>query len=72
MITTNTGTTAAQVRKNRYEAHKEAARQEAIEWQQWQSGQALSYYDLLQYSYYFEKLGRRYGLIREFHENGII
>lgn len=72
MITTNTGTTAATVRTNNYAARKAAARQKAIEYINEQSEQAQSYFDVWQKSAHFEKLGRRYGLLREFRENAII
>jgi len=44
----------------------------AIEYQQWASEQDLSYGELVRYNHYFERLGRRFGLIKEFRENGII
>lgn len=51
---------------------KEEARDEAIEWQNWASNQNLSYGELAQYQNYFTKLARKFGLLREFKENGII
>lgn len=56
-----------------YRERKERARQEAIEWQ-------LSLSDFGNYSYlelsnwyeHFYQLGKRYGLLKEFRENGII
>ena len=56
-----------------YRERKEKARQEAIEWQ-------LSLSDFGNYSYlelsnwyeHFYQLGKRYGLLKEFRENGII
>jgi hypothetical protein len=74
----NNGTTAAKVnngsKKNRksYAELKEAARQQAIEWQDWLSDHSVSYGGLAIASEYFENLGRRYGLIQEFRENAII
>lgn len=32
----------------------------------------LSYGEILAYQTYFEKVGKRYGLLREFKENGIL
>lgn len=51
---------------------KEEARQRAIEWQHWQSKRAMSYAEAAEWAAYFEKLGRKYGLLREYRENGII
>lgn len=44
----------------------------AIDWQNWQSRQALSYAQLLSYQQYFEALGEKFNLTDEFRENGII
>lgn len=55
-----------------YEKHKQAARQAAIEWQHETSETALSYSELAAASAHFEKLARRFGLVREFRENAII
>ena len=54
-----------------YQEKKEAARQEAIDWQYWASEQNLSYGELADYAAHFERLGRRYGLLQEFRENAI-
>jgi hypothetical protein len=51
---------------------KEEARQYAINWQAWQSKQSLSYYELYKWQEYFERLGRKLGLLREFKREGII
>lgn len=58
--------------KKTYSDRKEAARQEAIDWQYWQAEQSLSYGEMAEYAAHFEQLGRRYGLIQEFRENAII
>ena len=55
-----------------YQKRKEAARQEAIDWQNEAARLTLSYEGLAIATAHFEKLGRRYGLLREFRENGII
>lgn len=55
-----------------YKYRKETARCKAIEWQLKMSDKNLSYSELAHYSYYFAKLGKRYGLIKEFKENGIL
>lgn len=51
---------------------KDEAIAQAIEWQNWQSEQSLSYGELAEYSHHFERTGRKYGLLDEFRENGII
>lgn len=61
--------------KKWYEKCKEEARQEAIEWQTLyfsEDAPDLSYGELADYYAYFEALGRRFGLLEEFKENGII
>ena len=51
---------------------KQDARDIAIQWQQWQAEQALSWDDMAFYEDYFYRLARKNGLIKEFRENGII
>lgn len=55
-----------------YERNKEHARAEAKLWQYETAEQSLSCGDLVEAQQYFEKLARRFGLVREFRENGII
>lgn len=55
-----------------YQELKAAARQKAITWQNEFSENNYSYGELNYYQNYFEKLAKRYGLIKEFRENGII
>lgn len=57
---------------NKYQQAKERARQAAINIQQHFSENSYFMSDLAYFSAYFEKLGKRYGLIKEFRENGII
>lgn len=57
--------------KKTYQERKEAARQQAIDWQLWASEQSLSYGELEDWMEHFERLGRRYGLLQEFRENAI-
>ena len=57
---------------NKYQIGKEKARQEAIDWQLEVSQRNVSYVELGEATDYFEHLGRRYGLLREFRENGIL
>lgn len=56
-----------------YQKRKEAVRQEAIEWQykQCESEEDMSYLELYEIGNHFYVLGKRYGLLREFRENGI-
>lgn len=48
------------------------ARQMAIDWQNWQSQESLSYGELSEWQEYFEGLGKKFNLTEEFKENGII
>lgn len=57
---------------SKYAEKKEQVRQEAIDWQNDFCNHNYSYGELAFYSDYFEKMGRRYGLIKEFRENAII
>lgn len=54
-----------------YAERKEKARNEAIEWSFWTGENPLSYEGLAIACDYFYKLGKRYGLLKEFRENGI-
>lgn len=55
-----------------YQERKEEARDRAIEWQREAGKRCLSYGELAEAGAYFLKLAKRYGLIKEFKENGII
>ena len=57
---------------NTYQRRKEQARQKAIAWQNDFGSKAHTGWDLVDAYAYFSKLGKRYGLTREFTENGII
>ena len=57
--------------KTTYETKKEMTRQEAIDWQNDFCNHNYSYGELAEFGEHFEKLGRRYGLLKEFRENGI-
>ena len=59
-------------RLNDYQARKEDARQQAIDWQSESSELNLSYGGLAIAQDYFNRLGKRYGLLKEFREEGII
>ena len=59
-------------KKLSYAERKEKARQETIAWQHDYAQHDYSWGELAEFSDHFTKLGKRYGLLREFHENGII
>lgn len=45
--------------------------QEAIDWQIYASENTMYMSELAEWGDYFHKLGKRYGLLTEFRENGI-
>lgn len=55
-----------------YAEYKDEARQAAIDWQASAGTVPLSWGELATIGAEFERLARRYGLIKEFRENGII
>ena len=57
--------------KTTYASNKAVARQEAIDWQNDFDNHNYSYGELAEAAEHFEKLGKRYGLLKEFRENGI-
>ena len=57
---------------NTYQKRKEDARQQALEWQANFAEIPQGWLDIMQAGEYFDKLARRYGLVKEFRENGII
>ena len=57
---------------NKYQKGKEKTRNEAIDWQADFANHNYSYGELTYFSHYFETKARRYGLVKEFKENGII
>lgn len=56
---------------NTYQKMKAKVREEAIEWQLDFCNHNYYMSELIEFAAYFEKLGRRYGLLTEFRENGI-
>ena len=54
-----------------YQKRKAKLIEQAIEWQSNFADSNYSYEECICYGNYFKKLGRRYGLLREFRENGI-
>lgn len=57
---------------NKYQSGKEQAREKAIYWQNVISNNVLDWQSIISFGVYFEKLAKRFGLVREFKENGII
>ena len=57
---------------NKYQEGKEKARQEAIDFQIYCDKADYCYGDLILEQQHFSELAKRYGLIKEFRENGII
>ena len=57
---------------NNYQKKKGQAIQAAQEWQQETSNTAQTYGEIYEAQKHFEKIARRYGLIKEFKENGIL
>ena len=56
---------------NTYQERKAAAREIAVNWQCENMDYQYSYEGLIILQEYFYKLGKRYGLLTEFRENGI-
>jgi isocitrate lyase len=56
---------------SKYEMRKERARQVAIDWQNDFENHDYSWSEIADATAYFTKLARRFGLTREFIENGI-
>lgn len=54
-----------------YREKKAKIRAEAIRWQAEFSEHNYSYSELADWQAYFEKMGKRYGLLTEFKENAI-
>lgn len=57
---------------NKYQKGKEKTRNEAIDWQADFANHNYSCGELAHFSDCFETKARRYGLVKEFRENGII
>ena len=55
----------------KYSIRKAAARDEAIDWQYEIADKNISYSELAEAGERFYKIGKRYGLLREFRENAI-
>lgn len=59
------------MKRNYYNRLKEAARHAAIEWQHTSCDEPISWSEFAEVCKRFYKLGKRYGLLKEFRENGI-
>jgi hypothetical protein len=57
---------------SKYQRARERIRNMAIEWQNDFENHDYSYGDLIYWEDYFRGLAKKYGLVREFEENGII
>lgn len=57
---------------NRYQRGKNAARERAIAWQVNSAEWSPSWGEIAAQQRQLEQLARRYGLLREFRENGVI
>lgn len=57
---------------NKYQENKNRIIEEAKQWQYESADKDYSYGELAEYYSYFEAQAKRYGLIKEFKENGII
>lgn len=57
---------------NTYQRGKNAAREQAIAWQADFSDRSPSWGEITAEQRQLEQLARRYGLVREFRENGIL
>lgn len=55
-----------------YAERKNAAREKAMRYQNTITEFNLSWGEMAEWQAMFERLGKRYGLLREFRENGII
>ena len=57
---------------NTYQKNKTRAKQNAIAWLLSMAITAPTWGEIAESQAYFEKIGKRYGLLKEFRENGII
>ena len=56
-----------------YEKNKNKIRQQAIDWlASFSEGKTYYWSEMAEASDYFEKMGRRYGLLQEFRDNGVV
>lgn len=55
----------------KYSERKAEIRNQAIEWQNEFAEHDYSYTEIAEWQDHFYRLGKRYGLLKEFHENAI-
>lgn len=60
------------MKANKYQLGKARARDAAFMWQFRTAEEPTNWDELATATAFFERLGRRFGLLREFRENGII
>lgn len=60
------------IKGKNYTERKEAAAQLAKDWQNYFAGLSWSYGEIAEIETFFEKIGKRFGLLKEFRENCII
>lgn len=51
---------------------EEEARDFAIEWQKWSGENSMYYSEMMEWAEFFTELGKKFNLMKEFEENGII
>ena len=57
--------------RTEYRRRQEQIRNEAIAWQTEFADKSWSMDEIVEQQAYFHRLGRRFGLLREFHENAV-
>lgn len=57
---------------NKYQIKKAEIEYQAINWQTNFANNNYTWGELAAWGEYFEKMGKKYGLLKEFRENGII
>ena len=55
-----------------YKEQKEKARELAVQWQYDFANNNYNWEEISEFTDFFTKLGKRYGLLKEFRENGVI
>ena len=55
-----------------YKEQKEKARELAIQWQYDFANNNYNWEEISEFTDFFTKLGKRYGLLKEFRENGVL
>ena len=55
-----------------YKEQKQRARELAVQWQYDFANNNYNWEEISEFTDYFTKLGKRYGLLKEFRENGVL